>query len=74
MQELHQRFIADFPNDIRRVHYERDFNALQPFYISMQFYVLAFLIVCISWLRWPKELSRLAFWVLLLAFAMHTYG
>ena len=73
-QELHQRFIADFPNDIRRVHYERDFNALQPFYISMQFYVLAFLIVCISWLRWPKELSRLAFWVLLLAFAMHTYG
>ena len=73
-QELHQRFVADFPGDIRRVHYERDFNALQPFYISMQLYVLTFLIVCISWLRWPKELSRAAFWVLLLAFAIHTYG
>lgn len=74
VSELRQRFIGDFPSDIGRVHYERVFNQVQPFYISMQLYVLVFLAVCISWLRWPKELSRAAFWVLVLAFAIHTFG
>ncbi len=72
--ELRERFIADFPGDITRVHYERAFNALQPFYISMQLYVLIFLAVCISWLRWPKELTKAAFWVLVLTFIIHTFG
>ena len=74
VNELRERFIADFPGDISRVHYERVFNALQPFYISMQLYVLIFLAVCISWLRWPKELAKAAFWVLVLAFSIHTFG
>ena len=74
VSELRERFIADFPDDISRVHYERVFNALQPFYISMQLYVLIFLAVCISWLRWPKELAKAAFWVLILAFLIHTFG
>ena len=74
VSELRERFIADFPGDISRVHYERVFNALQPFYISMQLYVLIFLAVCISWLRWPKELAKAAFWVLVLAFLIHTFG
>ena len=74
VSELRERFIADFPGDISRVHYERVFNALQPFYISMQLYVLIFLAVCISWLRWPKELAKAAFWVLVLAFLIHSFG
>ena len=74
VRELRERFIADFPGDISRVHYERVFNGLQPFYISMQLYVLIFLTVCISWLRWPKELAKAAFWVLVLAFLIHTFG
>ena len=74
VNELRERFIADFPGDISRVQYERAFNALQPFYISMQLYVLIFLAVCISWLRWPKELAKAAFWVLVLAFLIHTFG
>lgn len=72
--ELRERFTADFPNSIGRVHYERIFNDFQPFYVSMQLYVLVFLIVCLSWLRWPQELSRAAFWVILLAFIIHTFG
>ncbi len=71
---LRQRFSADFPHDIGRVHYERVFNSFQPFYISMQLYVLVFLAACISWLRWPKELCKAAFWLLVLAFAIHTFG
>ena len=74
VSELRERFIADFPDDISRVHYERVFNSLQPFYISMQLYVLIFLAVCISWLRWPKELAKAAFWVLVFAFLIHTFG
>ena len=74
VRELRERFIADFPGDISRVHYERVFNDLQPFYISMQLYVLIFLAVCISWLRWPKELAKAAFWVLVLTFLIHTFG
>ena len=74
VNELRERFIADFPGDISRVQYERVFNALQPFYISMQLYVLIFLAVCISWLRWPKELAKAALWVLVLAFLIHTFG
>lgn len=74
VSELRERFIADFPDDISRVHYERIFNDLQPFYISMQLYVLIFLAVCISWLRWPRELAKAAFWVLVLAFLIHSFG
>jgi ABC-type transport system involved in cytochrome c biogenesis permease subunit len=40
----------------------------------MQLYVLIFLAVCISWIRWPKELAKAAFWVLVLAFLIHTFG
>jgi len=74
VNDLRQRFIADFPADIDRVHYERVFNSMQPFSVAMQLYVLIFLIVCFSWLRWPKELGTAAFWVLVLAFAIHTFG
>ena len=72
--ELRQRFIAEFPDDIDRVHYERVFNAYKPFSIAIELYVLVFLMVCISWLRWPEALGKSAFWVLLIAFAIHTFG
>ncbi len=74
LEELHQRFSADFPDDIDRIQFEHVFNQLQPFYLSMQLYVLVFLSVCLSWLRWPASLGRAAFGVLLLAFSVHTVG
>ncbi|MGC6455827.1 MAG: cytochrome c biogenesis protein [Coraliomargaritaceae bacterium] len=72
--EMRARFTADYPKEAGRVHYERSFNRAQVFPLSMQLYVLIFLIVCISWLRWPNELSRAAFWLLVLTFLLHTYG
>ncbi|MEM7789832.1 MAG: cytochrome c biogenesis protein CcsA [Verrucomicrobiota bacterium] len=74
VEQMRQRFIVDYPDDIGRVHFERLFNESQPFYISMQLYVLVFFIVCISWLRWPRELSKAASWVLIIAFLIHTFG
>ena len=74
VRELHQRFVADFPEDINRVHFERQFNQLEPFYLSIQLYLLVFLIVCFSWLQWPEILNKSAFWILVAAFTIHTFG
>jgi ABC-type transport system involved in cytochrome c biogenesis permease subunit len=71
---MRQDFITDFPNDIDRVHFERLFNDAQPFYICMVLYVLIFLAVCISWLRWPDQLSKAAYHLLIIAFLIHTFG
>ena len=72
--EMRERFRADFPGQTGRVTFERVYNGVQPFSLSMQLYVFVFLVVCISWLRWPAELGRAAFWILALAFAIHTLG
>jgi len=57
-----------------RAAYEFLFNQLAPFYQAMGLYVLAFLLVCSSWLGWSRSLNRAAFYVLLLALAVHTFG
>ena len=74
LNELHQRVTADFPDDIARVQFEHQFNNLQPFAIAIELYILVFLFVCISWLRWHSTLGKAAFWTLCLAFAIHTFG
>ena len=40
----------------------------------MTLYVLGFLLACASWLGWSSILRRSAFYVLLLALAIHTFG
>ena len=54
--------------------YEFLFNRLEPFYQAMGLYVLAFLVVCASWLGASRSLASAAFYVLILAFAIHTFG
>jgi ABC-type transport system involved in cytochrome c biogenesis permease subunit len=62
------------PRASGRAQYEFLFNNVAPFYQSMTLYVLAFLLVCGSWLGWSRTLNRSAFLVLLLALAVHTFG
>jgi ABC-type transport system involved in cytochrome c biogenesis permease subunit len=62
------------PTPTKRASFEFLFNRLQPFSQSMTLYVLAFLLACASWLGWSSELRRSAFYVLLLALAIHTFG
>ena len=57
-----------------RAAYEYLFNHLEPFYQAMGLYVLAFLLVCGSWLGENRNLNRAAFYVLLIALAVHTFG
>ena len=62
------------PNATKRASFEFLFNRLEPFSQSMALYVLAFLLACASWLGWSQALRRSAFYLLLLALAIHTFG
>jgi ABC-type transport system involved in cytochrome c biogenesis permease subunit len=62
------------PKASKRASFEFLFNRLQPFSQSMTLYVLAFLLACASWLGWSGVLRRSAFYILLLALAIHTFG
>jgi ABC-type transport system involved in cytochrome c biogenesis permease subunit len=75
----HVDFLADWfakeqPNATKRTSFEFLFNRLQPFSQAMVLYVLAFLLACASWLGWNRPLNRSAFYILLLALAIHTFG
>jgi ABC-type transport system involved in cytochrome c biogenesis permease subunit len=67
-------FAKEQPNATKRASFEFLFNRLEPFSQSMTLYVLAFLLACASWLGWSGPLRRSAFYLLLLALAIHTFG
>jgi ABC-type transport system involved in cytochrome c biogenesis permease subunit len=67
-------FTKNLPRLINRAAFEFQFNRLQPFSKSMTLYVLAFLLACFSWLGWSRPLNRAAFYLLLVALAIHTFG
>src|SRR5262249_20062336 len=64
-------FAKEKPAATKRTSFEFLFNRLQPFSQSMALYVLGFLLACGSWLAWSRTLNRSAFYVLLLALAIH---
>jgi ABC-type transport system involved in cytochrome c biogenesis permease subunit len=67
-------FVKEQPNAAKRTSFEFLFNRLQPFSQSMALYILGFLLACLSWLGWSRALNRSAFYILLLALAIHTFG
>ncbi len=50
------------------------FNFLEPFYVAAAGYVLAFLCVIISWIRWPNVLNQAAFAIICTCAVIHTAG
>jgi len=60
--------------DAGKIAFEELFNRVQPFYTTMVVYVLILFMVLISWLKWTKPLQNAAFWLVILAFAAHTFG
>jgi ABC-type transport system involved in cytochrome c biogenesis permease subunit len=71
---LHEWFSKEQTNATKRASFEFLFNHVDPFTHSMVLYVLAFLFACGSWLGWSRPLNRSAFYLLLLALAIHTFG
>jgi ABC-type transport system involved in cytochrome c biogenesis permease subunit len=71
---LREWFSRDQPIATKRTSFEFLFNHVDPFTHSMVLYVLAFLLACGSWLGWSRPLNRSAFYLLLLAIVIHTFG
>jgi ABC-type transport system involved in cytochrome c biogenesis permease subunit len=65
---------ARLPHEVGRCRWEALFNGSEPFYTSLVLYVAAFLLAVVSWLKWPAELGKAAFWLMGLAFAVATVG
>ncbi len=63
-----------FPTTLRKCDVEARFNSAEPFYTSMQLYVLAFFLGIFSWLKWPDLLGRSAFWLVGIAWLLATAG
>ncbi|HKP93941.1 MAG TPA: cytochrome c biogenesis protein CcsA, partial [Chthoniobacterales bacterium] len=64
----------DLPRRVWKAKVESVFNQLQPFYSAMVIYVLIFILAAGSWLAWPQTLGRYAFVLLLVTFAVHSFG
>jgi ABC-type transport system involved in cytochrome c biogenesis permease subunit len=62
------------PDEAKQARNERTFNVAQPFYVGMVVYVLALLILFVSWAYWPQYLQPVAFAVLLVGVFIHTAG
>jgi len=63
-----------FAPELRKSDAETRFNAVEPFYLSMNLYVAAFFLAVFSWLKWPEALGRAAFWLVVLAWVVATAG
>jgi ABC-type transport system involved in cytochrome c biogenesis permease subunit len=65
---------AAHPDDVRQAGYEIVFNRAQPFYAGMVIYVLALLVLFVSWLWKPDLLQPAAFGLLTAGAIVHTAG
>jgi ABC-type transport system involved in cytochrome c biogenesis permease subunit len=72
--KFHAEMAVRFPKQMQKSDIEGLFNAAEPFYTGMYLYVMTFLLAFISWLKWPEELGRGAYYLLGLAFLAATFG
>jgi ABC-type transport system involved in cytochrome c biogenesis permease subunit len=59
---------------VGQVEHEVVFNRAQPFYTGIVIYVLALLLVFVSWLRWGEVLRAAAYGLLIAGATVHTLG
>jgi ABC-type transport system involved in cytochrome c biogenesis permease subunit len=59
---------------VAKARAESFFNQMEPFYNAMVIYVLAALLACFSWFNLSETLRRSSFWLVALAFLIHTAG
>ena len=68
--ELEKRF----PESLKKCDAEMRFNTIKPFNSAMTLYVMAFFIAVLSWVIWPNELGRAAYWIIVVAWIVATAG
>jgi ABC-type transport system involved in cytochrome c biogenesis permease subunit len=74
VQQYTDWLAANRPDEAASASREVRFNRISPFSNSMALYVLVFLAAVVSWIKWPKQLGAIAFWVLISAFLLHSGG
>ncbi|MFO7725850.1 MAG: cytochrome c biogenesis protein CcsA [Oceanipulchritudo sp.] len=74
MDSLHGLYSERSGERAAKTGFEYFFNTFSPFYYSMELYVIIFIIAAFSWMGWSRTLAKTAFWLLLIAFAVHTFG
>jgi len=57
---------------VSRLGAEQLFNTIEPFMRCIELYMLAFVLVLLSWVFWHGPLSRASIWVMGVAFVIHT--
>jgi ABC-type transport system involved in cytochrome c biogenesis permease subunit len=62
------------PGELSRPHLEFLFNHASPFLQALVLYLLVFICALLSWLVWPKTLTKTAIILLVAAFTIHTGG
>jgi ABC-type transport system involved in cytochrome c biogenesis permease subunit len=68
-------WLADhFPSQARKAGQEFLFSTMEPFYKAMVIYVLALVLALCSWVNMSDWLRRSAFYLIALAWVIHTFG
>lgn len=66
---------ADLPHtNLKKIDFEAFYNHFAPCYYSAILYLMAFVMVCFSFLFWQRPLGRTAFWLIVLTFIVHTFA
>lgn len=74
LDEYTQWLATGHTKELNKARWEFVFRDWQPFYQTMILYVLIFLLGCASWFGGSQVTSRSAYYVLILAFLVHTAG
>ena len=74
VSEYRQWLSPSFAKELGKGRREFLYSHFEPFYLAMVIYVLAFLLACGSWFNWSEPLRRSAFYLLILAWGVHTSG
>jgi len=74
LDRVEEAYPARVAPDVRKAWLEVHFNRVGPFMQAAALYVLVFLLTAVSWIAWPRVMARSAFYVLVLAFCVHTVG
>ena len=57
-----------------KVGFESFFNHFAPFFYCWILYLVAFVLVALSWLTWTRTLNRTAFWLMVFTLVVHTFA
>jgi ABC-type transport system involved in cytochrome c biogenesis permease subunit len=69
-QWLREKFVPE----VKKGRQEFFYNEFQAFYKALVIYVLAFVLACVSWFNRSEVLRRSAFYLIVLALLIHSFG